>query len=417
LLYKKIGVVLFALQVTDKSDKPKTRMFLNPADFAIPDPSQFSVLAFVIAENKASSDLTFSDASQDEGDASGEGGGKRGFTSFARVFQHMAAGQIGDRSTSERWVAMKKQFQAGFVSPKTSSYEPGGRGSPPPGAGAGADDSFADIQAPTPLDSPILRNIQRPYLLHSAETKHELLVRMKDKHFRESYYLRERPVSLADVTIKGSVRDVLPNIRNHILIIGKGMGNLFDLIRPLRAKYAGRLRPIILVSPDAISHDIWNRISLFDAIMVIRGSPLEERNLRRAEVFKAQRVVVLADGSADAAGGKSGSMAALVDSDVIFTYQRVRKLNPTAQIVVEIINTSNIGYLYNSHAKSATASADTAAAAANYKFSTQFAAGELFTTSLLDSIVCQVNIVVFIPLFYIPVVVTFCVLIYSLFCR
>jgi hypothetical protein len=69
-----------------------------------------------------------------------------------------------------------------------------------------------------------------------------------------------------------------------------------------------------------------------------------------------------------------------VDSDAIFTYQSVKRIRPDVHIIVEIVNTSNVNYLRD----------DDDTVNDDYKFTTQFAAGSLFTTTLLDSIVCQV---------------------------
>jgi hypothetical protein len=66
-------------------------------------------------------------------------------------------------------------------------------------------------------------------------------------------------------------------------------------------------------------------------------------------------------------------MEALVDSDSIFSYQLVKRMNPDTQIVVEIVNSSNISYLDGEGSQ----------APDMYKFSDQFAAGNLFTTRYL----------------------------------
>jgi hypothetical protein len=61
MLYKKLGIVLFGLEVEDLSkDKNSIKLVLNPADFVIPPKSQFCITAFVIAKNKAQSDLSLS---------------------------------------------------------------------------------------------------------------------------------------------------------------------------------------------------------------------------------------------------------------------------------------------------------------------------------------------------------------------
>ena len=51
------GSTLFALEVTVPEHAP--RVLLNPGHFAILDVHRYSVIAFVIARNKASADLSF----------------------------------------------------------------------------------------------------------------------------------------------------------------------------------------------------------------------------------------------------------------------------------------------------------------------------------------------------------------------
>lgn len=360
-MYKKKGVILFALQIPDAQNPKQSRLLLNPAEYVIPDSKLESILAFVIAENKATSDLT-GEESPPEARSSFFGSTARRVSTVGELMHHSAV------------EGMKHKMPWKF-GPKDSSEDL---------LMSNNSDSIVDRIGFTHVTRPSNVEISTS-LTQSAlqvESRNELLIRLKETHFKTSYYLREQPAVLKDCTVKGSVLDVVPGIKNHIIIIGKGMTNLFDLIRPLRAKYVGVLRPIVILSPDTIEHDVWSRISMFDAIWVVRGSPLEERNLRRAGIFQAKRVVVLADGTAESSG-EAGSMAALVDSDAIFAYQRVRKMNPQAQVVIEIVNTSNVGYLYTpSRSRESPPPSD-------YKFSTQFAAGELFTTSLLDSIVCQ----------------------------
>ena len=57
-------------------------------------------------------------------------------------------------------------------------------------------------------------------------------------------------------------------------------------------------------------------------------------------------------------------------------------MNPFAHVVVEIVHHSNISYLDIARFEGA--------AVDNYKCTPQFAAGTLFNTSLLDSLVSQV---------------------------
>ena len=61
ILYQKFEIVLFALEITDlRNEKNGTKLLLNPAEFIIPTKSEYDLKAFVIAKNKAQSDLSFS---------------------------------------------------------------------------------------------------------------------------------------------------------------------------------------------------------------------------------------------------------------------------------------------------------------------------------------------------------------------
>lgn len=62
VLYQKLGIVLFGLEIEDLSkDKSSSKLVLNPADFVIPSNKDFRVLAFVIAKNKQQSDLSMAE--------------------------------------------------------------------------------------------------------------------------------------------------------------------------------------------------------------------------------------------------------------------------------------------------------------------------------------------------------------------
>jgi hypothetical protein len=167
---------------------------------------------------------------------------------------------------------------------------------------------------------------------------------------------------------------------------GKALSNLYDLIRPLRAKSLGVLKHIIILYPHDFPLAVWQRISIFESIWIVRGSALEEADIRRCGIFRAKQVVLLADSTAVKNVGQlsqaaMAGMDALTDADIIFSYQAVRRMNENAHVVVEIVRPSNVGYL---DPESGLNSSDI-----DYKFTPQFASGALFATSLLDTFVCQ----------------------------
>lgn len=367
-LYEKVGVVLFALQITDAKVEGASKLLLNPANFIIPSQDLFTIEAFVIAQNKASSDLSFTTVKLDAAQQALKNI-EAGFQSLQRVNRGFTS--LGGLRKSGRDVDPSK-----LEALRTKM---------------GGADSEVKVQPEVKTASSRWKSLKRSNLVAKkveSFSYQEILHQLEDQHMKKEYYLRTLPADFVHCLVKTNVIDEIPFINNHVIIIGKGLNNLFDLIRPLRAKFLGMLRYIVIISPEDIPHDVWSKIAIFDAILVIRGSPLEESNLRRAGIFRAAQVVVLADGSGESRAAGVG-MEALVDSDAIFSYQLVKRMNAGTQIVVEIVNTSNISYL----------DTDSSSNVENYKFSQEFAAGNLFTTPLLDSIVCQVTTaIVFTPL-------------------
>lgn len=59
---------------------------------------------------------------------------------------------------------------------------------------------------------------------------------MEDTHFLQNYYIRAFPPELREVTVVTSLLDEFPEVSGHLIITGRGLSCLFDLIRPLRAK-------------------------------------------------------------------------------------------------------------------------------------------------------------------------------------
>jgi hypothetical protein len=212
---------------------------------------------------------------------------------------------------------------------------------------------------------------------NNKQNQQEELQKMKDQELRQNFFIRDTPQELSAACIKTSILDEYPYMNNHMIVIAKGLSNLYDFICPLRAKYLGTLCHIAILYPYEIPQHIWRRISIFEGIFHVRGSPLEESDIRRAGIFRASQVVVLADPNAEDQETQTG-VDALVDADAIFTYHCVRRLNEKTQVMIEIVKHQNVTYL------------DPAAGLdSDYKFTPQFAAGLLFTSSMLDSIVCQ----------------------------
>lgn len=329
-MYQRLGIVLFALQIFDKNSS-MSRVALNPSGYIIPDSSDpdISVEVFVIARNQQSSDLSTTQELSRLGNiqsnlkdvGSNILGGLKLIKKANKVKQ-----ERGSRSAKLLWSKLRK-----LNAERKKAY---------------------------------------------ADSVQEKLHLIEETHIQTEYYMRKKQADIRECTIKGTLVEEFPGISNHVIIMGNSINNIYDLIRPLRAKCLGPLRIIIILYPQEFPELVWRKISSFEAIFVIKGSFLEESDVRRAGIFRASDVIILSDTIPDS-NIVSESDKSLVDADAIFTYQCVKRLNSSAHVVLEINREDNIVYLGDGDKFK------------DYKFAPMFASGALFTTSLLDTIVCQ----------------------------
>jgi hypothetical protein len=257
ILYQKLGIVLFALEIEDlRKEKGGTRLLLNPADFVIPPKGDFRIDAFVMAKNKAQSDLTFTRTNSE----SILGGGIN--------FSHLSllANGIAQRMTINHGGSNKVHAtHAGDASKETISG--GGRGG-----------ERADRKEKQAWQMLLRKHEQEKMSESRQEEQHKL----EDRMLRENYYIRDQHMDLGDAFVRSSVSEEMPFVDNHIIIIGKALSNLYDLIRPLRSRNLGELKHIIIIYPNDFPLAVWQRISIFESVWIVRGSALEEADIRRA---------------------------------------------------------------------------------------------------------------------------------------
>lgn len=355
MLYQRLGVVLFALEIEDlRRDKSNIKMLLNPSNFVIPAKDGFfKIAAFVMAKNKAQSDLTFSNSPQEAMYFDAGGVGAAQLELAKRTADSGGDGNGGNNATN----SAESGGEEVLLRPVTVAA--------------------LTLQGKTKKQA-----WQAMLLKHQAEksshTQQEEKQTMDSRFLRENYYTKDSHNDIADVYIKSSLLQEMPYVDNHIIIIGKALSNLYDLILPLRAKNLGPLMHIIIVYPADFPISVWQRISIFESIWIVRGSALEEADFRRAGIFKAKHVILLADAS----DNTKGASDALVDADAIFAYQCVRRMNEHAHVVVEMVRHANVAYL---DPESGMNGGDV-----DFKMTPQFASGALIVSELLDTLVCQV---------------------------
>jgi hypothetical protein len=179
---------------------------------------------------------------------------------------------------------------------------------------------------------------------------------------------------------------LLQKLKNHIVVCGIH-SSIQHFILPLRAKYLqNQQQDIVIITPvQTIPTSIWDTISRFPRIYLVNGSPLLVEVLRKAQIHKADKAVILGH---DPTTNKINEMSEeMLDAQSIFIYKAIQKCNPRLQILTELSFSSNIDFLLKNSGQQI-----------EHHFQTLFAAGEVYISSIIDTLTAQA--------FYNPNIVT-----------
>ena len=197
--------------------------------------------------------------------------------------------------------------------------------------------------------------------------------------------------------------------RGHIIICGICQ-NLIDFIKPLRAKYIPKedCPSIVILSNELPDDKVWNSISYFDEIFLVQGNPLERKDLLRAGILSASKVVILSpsiseistfkttssthekeeDNNSSSARGLTREEENLLDAKTIFKYNLVTEMNNDVFCLIELINPNNISFLNNKNRNND--EYVIIKAGFDITLTTSFASGEVYYSNVMDNLMSQI---------------------------
>jgi len=350
-LYMKLGIVLMGLRLNHRSGKHPPKILLNPGSFRLPRDDQYDIEGYVIAKNKEDSDLSMIVQA-------GQGRSGTGDVRISKLT--LVASQLSS-------MGGMTDIHRGIVFGSRTNHDTGGYGSSYMRTKEGGSAILQSItQMPNILltgkitSGPIQSITQKALQAHGlndreadwksflqkelrreARSQQEISQAERDNFFRQKYYVREKEnnsCDLEDCTIPGFVSTEIPNVDNLIIIAARELKYLYNLILPLRNKSSGPCRYIVILTPFDIPDHVWRDLNIFEGILVVRGSSLEEKDLRRAGIYRCNQLVVLADTTHH--GTKKSSRSGnegLIDVDAIFTYQLVKRMNPKTNVILEMV--------------------------------------------------------------------------------
>ena len=119
--------------------------------------------------------------------------------------------------------------------------------------------------------------------------------------------------------------------RNHILVCGWNNRGRF-VLGMLKDELAGK-RTFVILLCDQEESPIDD-----DSVFFLRGNPVSEADLKRANAAQAQVIILLAD---ESKGGSSGD----ADARTVLTALTIRGMNPQAKMTAEVLEPENIHHL------------------------------------------------------------------------
>ena len=158
----------------------------------------------------------------------------------------------------------------------------------------------------------------------------------------------------------------------HVIICGMSP-NIKNLILPLRTRDKMNHFPILIINKEEhIPQDIWNDIHYFPHIYYMQGDPIKNEDLKKARISKAKSVVILSN---------YNLVDSIIDAESIFIFKAIKKETNNTLIIADLISSKSIEYLSDITEQEIE---DT-----GYWLYKSFSAGEIYISSMLDTLICQ----------------------------
>jgi hypothetical protein len=167
-------------------------------------------------------------------------------------------------------------------------------------------------------------------------------------------------------------------LSQHIIVCGL-IQNMKNLILPLRAcSMKNQQHPILIIDKeDHIPSEIWKDIQYFPDVYYMQGSPIKSKDLYRACIKKAKAVIILSKNQ----NHNDDNHNEMVDADTIFIYKAIRNENRNVLIIADLASINTIAFISSND--------NINYKKQGYRLSEQFAVGEVYTGSMLDTLMCQ----------------------------
>ncbi|KAJ3102136.1 hypothetical protein HDU97_000778 [Phlyctochytrium planicorne] len=180
---------------------------------------------------------------------------------------------------------------------------------------------------------------------------------------------------------------------NHFIICTRHF-NVFQFLCTLRAAYLSPedIRPVLFLAENLPTDDEFRILSVFPKVYYMIGDPRTEKDLLRAGLFAAHKVVIFSLASSN--GDQFSDSSAIMTSHLI--YSMIPPTGKRISVVIELEKRAHIRYLQPSAVQSSRKQRRKGNAATRvvdqnlgYLYTPMFAAGRVVVAAMLDCLLFQ----------------------------
>ncbi|CAD8157114.1 unnamed protein product [Paramecium pentaurelia] len=413
ILYKQFQVILFGIEISSPNDYEKN--LLNPGDIILPSNPNYRVMGYIICKDKETADeiSIYKQSHQDKmNQIKSDGTTRRLLESeetvnirprrptifqnvktlfgFSQAEPDQKKGNTGKNENSKN-VILHLKNQRGWV--KTDMFDPSQDTLIHPKENEKFD-QLEEIEENSDDQQKDIAEMQIKEKFQKDTARNWLQLDFNNNKIEKTSHLTNEKVGLKDVTFKTLQDSILA--QNHVILCGL-VANLINFILPLRSKYLITYPPIVILNDQEPSEKQWAQICYFPEIYFVKGTAMSQRDLIRANIEQAIRVVILSPKEISTAKFEDDSQENdqivqqqqltkdqedLLDAKTIFKYRNIVRLKPHIQIVTEFVSPSNIQFLLFDKDYDLMKQY-------GYNHTPLFASGQIYFSSVMDGLLCQ----------------------------
>ena len=198
----------------------------------------------------------------------------------------------------------------------------------------------------------------------------------------QNYHISPEPIQMEHIVFQ-NLKDKMFIKEGHIILCGM-CTNILDFIKPLRTKSLPKTEcPTIVILTKEFPEKIWKTIEYFDEVFIVYGNPLNPKDLQRAGISTASKVVVLSPSLSSNRNTRTTNK--ILDAETVFKYNAVVKNRKDIYCIAELMDQKSVANI-NIGNRDEFAIIN---GGMDISFTLSFASGAIYYSNMMDNLATQ----------------------------